>query len=80
MPKGLHVLPGIEFCSELGGSESVHFIGIFPDNADLGSIWTKIQGQCNLTKADIEKRGGYSPKFTTFASKFSDDGTEIREK
>ena len=20
MPKGLHVLPGIEFCSELGGS------------------------------------------------------------
>lgn len=59
MPKGLHVLPGIEFCSELGGSESVHFIGIFPDNADLESIWTKIQGQCNLTKADIEKKGGY---------------------
>ena len=59
MPKGLYILPGIEFCSELGGSEAVHFIGIFPDNADLESIWTKIQGQCNLTKADIEKRGGY---------------------
>lgn len=57
--KGLYVLPGIEFCSELGGSDSVHFIGIFPDNVDLGSIWTKIQGQCNLTKADIEKKGGY---------------------
>ena len=58
-PKGLFVLPGIEFCSELGGSESVHFIGIFPEEADIESIWTKLQGQCNLTKADIEKRGGY---------------------
>ena len=55
----LSVLPGIEFCSELGGSEAVHFIGIFPETADLESIWTKIQGQCNLTKADIDDRGGY---------------------
>ena len=55
----LAVLPGIEFCSELGGSEAVHFIGIFPETADLESIWTKIQGQCNLTKADIDKKGGY---------------------
>lgn len=58
-PQGLYVLPGIEFCSELGGTESIHFIGIFPDDADIESIWTKIQGQCNLTKADIEKKGGY---------------------
>lgn len=55
----LSVLPGIEFCSELGGSEAVHFIGIFPETEDLESIWTKIQGQCNLTKADIEAKGGY---------------------
>lgn len=55
----LSVLPGIEFCSELGGSEAVHFIGIFPETADLESIWTKIQGKCNLTKADIDARGGY---------------------
>lgn len=55
----LSVLPGIEFCSELGGSEAIHFIGIFPETADLESIWTKIQGQCNLTKADIDDRGGY---------------------
>ena len=55
----LVVLPGIEFCSELGGSEAVHFIGIFPETADLESIWTKIQGQCNLTKADIDAKGGY---------------------
>ena len=57
--KGLYVLPGIELCSELGGSESVHFIGIFSDHADIESIWTKIQGQCNLTKADIESKGGH---------------------
>lgn len=49
----LSVLPGIEFCSELGGSEAVHFIGIFPETADLESIWTKIQGQCNLTRKEI---------------------------
>ena len=55
----LVVLPGIEFCSELGGAEAVHFIGIFPETADLESIWTKIQGQCNLTKADIDAKGGY---------------------
>lgn len=55
----LYVLPGIEFCSELGGSEAVHFIGIFPENADIESIWTKIQGQCNLTTADIKAKGGY---------------------
>lgn len=55
----LSVLPGIEFCSELGGSEAIHFIGIFPETADLESIWTKIQGQCNLTKADVDDRGGY---------------------
>ena len=55
----LVVLPGIEFCSELGGSEAVHFIGLFPETADLESIWTKIQGQCNLTKTDIDAKGGY---------------------
>lgn len=54
---GVYVLPGIEFCSELGGSESIHFIGIFSENADLNSIWTKIQGTCNLTNADIEAKG-----------------------
>lgn len=55
----LSIFPGIEFCSELGGSESVHFIGIFAENSDIENIWTKIQGQCNLTKADIDAKGGY---------------------
>jgi hypothetical protein len=53
------ILPGIEFCSELGGSESIHFIGIFPENSDIESIWTIIQGAAELTKQDIEAKGGY---------------------
>lgn len=57
--KGLTVFPGIEFCSELGGKQAVHFIGLFSPNDDLESIWTKIQGQCNLTPADIAEKGGY---------------------
>ena len=55
--KGITVLPGIEFCSELGGSESIHFIGIFSEKSDFNTIWTKIQGKHNLTKADIESKG-----------------------
>lgn len=55
--KNIVVLPGIEFCSELGGSESIHFIGIFPETADLTTIWTKIQGQCRLTPAEVDKKG-----------------------
>jgi predicted ATPase len=53
------ILPGIEFCSELGGSESIHFIGIFPENSDMESIWTTIQGTVGLTKQNIEAKGGY---------------------
>lgn len=41
---GITVLPGIEFCSELGGSEAIHFIGIFDEKSNLETIWTKIQG------------------------------------
>lgn len=55
--KGITVLPGIEFCSELGGAESIHFIGIFSEKSDFSTIWTKIQGKHNLTKADIERKG-----------------------
>ncbi|GHV83543.1 hypothetical protein AGMMS50212_08830 [Spirochaetia bacterium] len=52
------IFPGIEFCSELGGSESIHFIGIFPEHSDIESLWTKLQGKLALTPADITKRGG----------------------
>lgn len=52
------IFPGIEFCSELGGSESIHFIGIFPENCDIDSIWKTIEVRCKLTPLDIKQRGG----------------------
>ncbi len=52
------ILPGIEFCSELGGSESIHFIAFFSENSDIGSIWTTLQGQLGLTPADVSNKGG----------------------
>jgi ABC-type lipoprotein export system ATPase subunit len=51
------ILPGIELRSELGGSESVHFIGIFPEESDIDSIWTKLQGKLNITPTDIVATG-----------------------
>ena len=54
------IFPGIEFRSELGGSESVHFVGIFPDTfgrRELDAVWTKLAGKLNLTGQDIEQRG-----------------------
>lgn len=47
------ILPGIELRSELGGSETVHFIGIFPLEK-IDNLWTKIQGKLDLTDDDIE--------------------------
>ena len=35
----LVVFPGIELRSELGGSESVHYVGIFPEDSDLSDLW-----------------------------------------
>jgi exonuclease SbcC len=52
------VLPGIEFRAELGGSESIHFIGIFPENSNIEDIWIKLQSSCGITKADIISKGG----------------------
>jgi exonuclease SbcC len=49
----LTVFPGIELRSELGGSESVHLIGIFSESADPDLIWTKLQGKLNLTQEDV---------------------------
>ena len=53
----LTVLPGIELRSELGGSESVHFIGIFPEDSDVADLWTKLSGRLNITEAEVAKRG-----------------------
>ncbi len=55
--KGITILPGIEFCSELGGSDSIHYIAIFPENTQLDTIWTKLQAQCNLTPTERASKG-----------------------
>jgi len=60
------VLPGIEFRSELGGSELMHFIGIFSENSDLSYIWKQLQVRCKIDDADIERRGGYEKTFCDF--------------
>jgi ABC-type lipoprotein export system ATPase subunit len=51
------VFPGIEFRSELGGSETVHFIGIFPENCNVETVWTKLKGKLGITEQDIDERG-----------------------
>jgi exonuclease SbcC len=51
------ILPGIEFRAELGGSESIHFIGIFSETSDIEDIWIKLQSGCGITNADIIKKG-----------------------
>ncbi len=53
----LTIFPGIELRTELGGRESVHIIGIFPETADASYIWTKLQGGLSLTPADIKAKG-----------------------
>ena len=53
----LTVFPGIELRSELGGSESVHLIGIFSETADPEHIWTKMQGPLDLTITEVQKKG-----------------------
>lgn len=52
------ILPGIELTSELGGKESVHFIGIF-DNKDVKNLWDNLKIKLKLTEKDIESNGGF---------------------
>ena len=59
--KNITVLPGIEFRAELGGSESIHYIGIFSEKLnkqELIDIWIKLQSTCKITHTDIQDIGG----------------------
>jgi ABC-type lipoprotein export system ATPase subunit len=56
-PDKLTILPGIELRSELGGSESVHFIGIFSEDCNIEDVWTKLQGRLSISDADVKKKG-----------------------
>jgi hypothetical protein len=63
---GLTVFPAIELRSELGGSESVHLIGIFSELADPEHLWTKLQGPLELTPAEVAKKGGDDRVYVRF--------------
>lgn len=54
----LTIFPGVEFRSELGGKDKVHFIGIFPEDCNIEDVWLKMCGHLNLTADDIAKKGG----------------------
>lgn len=58
--EGITVLPGIELRTDKGGSESVHIVGIFPEDKPLSlkTIWTKIQGKLDLTDDTLKEMGG----------------------
>lgn len=51
------VLPGIEFRSELGGSEIIHFIGIFSENCNLNDIWIDLQAECGIKPTQVREIG-----------------------
>ena len=51
------VLPGIEFRSELGGSEIIHFIGIFSENCNLNDIWIDLQAECGIKPSQVNEIG-----------------------
>jgi ABC-type lipoprotein export system ATPase subunit len=57
--KSLTFFPGIELRSELGGSEAVHFIGIFPEDADVGRIWTILQAKLEIMSQDVSLKGDH---------------------
>jgi len=62
----LTIFPGIELRSELGGRESVHFIGIFPEDCDVEDLWTKLQVKLHLTPKEIADRGGEQAIYEDF--------------
>ncbi|WP_270941640.1 TrlF family AAA-like ATPase [Romboutsia lituseburensis] len=51
------IFPGIELRSELGGSEPVHYICIFPENIELDLLYNKFITKLNITEFDIKEFG-----------------------
>lgn len=58
------ILPGIELCSELGGHNSVHYIGIFSENNDVENLWHNLSVELKLTQQHIAERGGHQRVYT----------------
>jgi predicted metal-dependent phosphoesterase TrpH/predicted ATPase len=53
----LTVLPGIELRSELGGRESIHYIGIFPEDAPIERLWPDLRTYLGLHPDDVATKG-----------------------
>ena len=53
----LTVLPGIELRSELGGTQSVHFIGLFSEEQDVAELWKKLSVKLEITEDTVSKNG-----------------------
>ena len=51
------ILAGIELRTELGGKESVHMIGIFPENTNVESLWLRLAVPLKITIEDVSKIG-----------------------
>lgn len=52
----LVVFPGIELRSELGGGESVHFIGIFPERCDLDDLWDNLKVKLEISAKQVAEK------------------------
>ncbi len=52
----LVVFPGIELRSELGGGESVHFIGIFPEDSDLDELWDILKVKLGISAKQVAEK------------------------
>nr|WP_145347399.1 hypothetical protein [Rosistilla ulvae] len=48
--------PGIELRCELGGKESIHYIGIFPETANVRDLWSSLQGKLDITPSQVTSK------------------------
>jgi ABC-type lipoprotein export system ATPase subunit len=45
--------PGIELRCELGGSEAIHYIGIFPEDSNVEDLWSRLSGKLDITPSQV---------------------------
>lgn len=50
------ILPGIEFLSDARGSEPIHFIGMFAEDADVEYIWGQLENKTSLAEIKRAKK------------------------
>lgn len=71
----LTVFPGIEVRTDYTGRENIHLIGIYPETANIGLIWTGLQS-LGLHPDEVEEKGHDSVyvKFQDFCEMVHDRG------